>query len=50
MADRTSTQIITDALSYGSKHDSQLFKDDVCKFSERLRIWQMLAIKDRRTP
>jgi len=38
MADRKSAQIITTAFSHGSKHDFQLFKDDACEFSERLRI------------
>ena len=38
MADRKSVQIIATAFSYGSKHDFQLFKENVCEFSEQLRI------------
>ena len=38
MAERKSAQIIATAFSYGSKHDFQLFKENVCEFSEQLRI------------
>jgi IS5 family transposase len=38
IANQRTTEIVTTAFSYGSKHDFQLFKDDPIEIAEHIRI------------
>lgn len=38
IADQKTTEIVTTAFTYGSKHDFQLFKDDGSDLAEHIRV------------